>query len=95
MMYGQESFIFAVIHIGQRPVTVSSSPAPLRKQGISCATLSLMFISDKFCQRLCGSSVQLRTNKLISFYFSNLEDSTNNSGSNKIIIIIKFLMFVV
>lgn len=63
MMYGQESFIFAVIHIGQRPVTVSSSPAPLRKQGISCATLSLMFISDKFCQgqtELCGSSVQVK-----------------------------------
>lgn len=64
MMYGQESFIFAVIHIGQRPVTVSSPLAPLRKRGISCATLSLMFINDKSCcqiqTELCGESVQVK-----------------------------------
>lgn len=42
-MYGRASFIFALIHIGQRPATVSSPLAPHRKRGISCATLSLMF----------------------------------------------------
>lgn len=45
-MYGRASFIFAVIHIGQRPATVCGPLAPHRKWAISCATLGLMFINE-------------------------------------------------
>lgn len=46
MMYGRASFIFAVIHIGQRPATICGPLAPHRKWAISCATLGLMFINE-------------------------------------------------